>query len=566
MNRKGFTPLIVIGIIAAIVVIGAIGYFAWRHSTTSEPATQISQSTSTNQSTGTGTTLLSPTIPSGTVIFSVNVGQFQISLSAKDQQQSTASGFCGANDGAVEYTGDYHLISKNGSTTISNVDIGQTFFTANLPHDGLQEFTAANGNKLLGIYEYKGCSNEAVEFFKVSGNGIISPVNFMNKDGSITQTETTGPDGSIPTDANGDWVFCGYDNAIGFNLCDSFAYTGINFSQVDSWAGGVFPVGQFVGPQSADEARRALIDYISNLDKKDCANGASSNTCLLYDSIEDVTSTLPNTFLFSVDFYQGIGISTNGTPVQFSVQKMASGFNVIRSIPPTSATTSQSRVVTLDRPSGNSLTIQRGATLTVQWQTSGGASTDYVNFDIAPASSTLPHTENPDVRDEGTHASDQSISFPVTVPPGTYILSASFSDNCNAAENCDDTELNPPITLIVTGPPQTLSIGSSSVSVLSSGIFAADNSCAPQVLVVANDQFGFHMEGLNVVLQSSRIADSIVAENSSTDLDGNAVFDVTSNQAGTSTLTAWINGIEIGTTTINFVNPANQSCSIYQEG
>jgi hypothetical protein len=330
MNRKGFAAIVVIGIIVAIVVVGAIGYFAWKHTAAPEPAAQVLRSTS----------LVSPTIPSGTVIFSVNVGQFQISLSAKDQQQSTASGFCGVNDGAVEYTGDYHLMSKNGSTTISNINIGQTFFTADLPHDGLQEFTASNGDKLLGMYEYKGCSNEAVEFFKVGSNGIISPVNFMSKDGSISQTETTGPDGSILADANGDWGFCGYDNAIGFNLCDSFAYTGINFSQADSWAG---PTSN---PQPADEARRALIDYISNLNQKDCANGISSNTCLLYDSIEDVTSTAPNTFLFSVDFYQGVGISTSGTPVRFNLQKTASGFNVIGSMPPPFSTGSDVAPVT----------------------------------------------------------------------------------------------------------------------------------------------------------------------------------------------------------------------------
>ena len=228
--------------------------------------------------------------------------------------------------------------------------------------------------------------------------------------------------------------------------------------------------------------------------------------------------------------------------------------------------TSQNRIVTLNRPSGNSITIQRGATLTVQWQTSGGVSTDYVNFDIAPASSSVPHTENPDVRDEGTYADEYGISFPVTVPPGRYILSASLSDNCDAAENCDQTPLNPPITLIVTGTAQALSVGSSSVSVLDTGIFTADNSCAPRALVVANDEFGFHMEGLGATLKSSRTADSIIAENSTTDLDGNAVFDITSSQPGTSTLTAWVNGTEIGTTMINFVSPANQSCTIYQEG
>lgn len=43
MNRKGFTPLIVIGIVAVIVIIGTIGYFAWKNSTGLQPASHIQQ-------------------------------------------------------------------------------------------------------------------------------------------------------------------------------------------------------------------------------------------------------------------------------------------------------------------------------------------------------------------------------------------------------------------------------------------------------------------------------------------------------------------------------------------
>lgn len=41
MHRKGFTPLIVIGIIAVIVVAGVVGYFAWKSSSNGTSSWQV---------------------------------------------------------------------------------------------------------------------------------------------------------------------------------------------------------------------------------------------------------------------------------------------------------------------------------------------------------------------------------------------------------------------------------------------------------------------------------------------------------------------------------------------
>lgn len=78
MNRKGFAPLIVIGIIAAIVVVGAIGYFLWRHSIGSEPPTQIQQNspsqgqqTSSSPSQVTNTMISSSSVPASTTTWVV---------------------------------------------------------------------------------------------------------------------------------------------------------------------------------------------------------------------------------------------------------------------------------------------------------------------------------------------------------------------------------------------------------------------------------------------------------------------------------------------------------------
>jgi hypothetical protein len=41
MNRKGFTPIVIIGIIVALIIVGIIGYFIWKSSNTMQPTTSM---------------------------------------------------------------------------------------------------------------------------------------------------------------------------------------------------------------------------------------------------------------------------------------------------------------------------------------------------------------------------------------------------------------------------------------------------------------------------------------------------------------------------------------------
>ena len=342
MNRKGFAPVIVIGIVAALVVVGAIGYFVWKNSATpsaqlpiqqnqtisSQTSTTVQPSVSQNNPISTNPAVSTQSLSTGKVTLSTTIGAITLSLSAKDQTQSIAQGFCGADDGATEYTGDFHLISKIGNNPISNIDLGQTFFTANRPHDGIRQIMI-DGNQLIAIYSYGGCANEGVRFFSLTANGTLKIIPFDSGNGSTsTVTESTPPDGSISSIVQGDysdWVFCGYDNVIGLNICHAYSYEPLNVAGAEFMidAGNAGWAGPTSNPQPADLARLAVVEFISNLDQGRCAKGASSNTCLLYDSIQNVSSSDPNLFNFSVDFYQGFGTSASDTQVVFTVQQSA---------------------------------------------------------------------------------------------------------------------------------------------------------------------------------------------------------------------------------------------------
>ena len=190
--------------------------------------------------------------------FSVRIKVF---LFAENEKIEILDGsYCGGEEGAKQYTGNYQLISVKDNKIVSKIDLGKDYeFIEDTLHSGLQLFVMPQiYEQLIMIYQYESCNIERVEFYRVDVEGRIYKVNFIDKDGTVGTGQSTSPAGDIPQ-SDGSVIFCSYDNSIGHMLCDSYIYNGKNFIQTSSW------MTQEGKRTSIAEARRALYEYLDAL-------------------------------------------------------------------------------------------------------------------------------------------------------------------------------------------------------------------------------------------------------------------------------------------------------------
>lgn len=199
-----------------------------------------------------------------------NKTPISIFLFADNQKAETLRDpFCGGDKGAKQYSGNYHLLSLQGNEIVSDIDLGKDYwFVEGRPHDGLHEFVEPKtGGELIGIYQYRGCNAERVEFFQVDASGVIDQVPFSNEDGSENESVWTGPGGDVPLSREGEFIFCSYSNFVGYQFCDSYIFKSNRFEQTNSWMTQAAGVAR-LRPRVADEARRSLYDFLSALANK----------------------------------------------------------------------------------------------------------------------------------------------------------------------------------------------------------------------------------------------------------------------------------------------------------
>lgn len=197
-------------------------------------------------------------------------GPVDVYLYAPDQQVSALQApYCGGNEGDKEFQGHFRLISARGGKIVSQRPLhADEFFVAGHPHDGLRLFTLPGaGGSLVKIYQYGSCNIESAEFYRLSPEGSLEQVSFLDRDGRRFHSQLTGPGGGIHSSGRGESVFCSYNNFIARTLCDAYHYDGKNFMQKASWMGADPPV-VWKHPTPSAQAQRALYEFLSALNSK----------------------------------------------------------------------------------------------------------------------------------------------------------------------------------------------------------------------------------------------------------------------------------------------------------
>lgn len=169
--------------------------------------------------------------------------------------------YCGGDKGDKQYTGNYQLISVlNNEVVASIISLGHYQFVVGRIYDGIREVAVPGTNeRLIAIYQYRGCNGDEVEFYRVDKNGGLNKVVFLNKDGTKEDNQYTSDQILL---SDNEATFCGYNNAVGYVFCDSYRYNGENFIQVASW----MTQELYRSPKTIDgEARRALFDFLISL-------------------------------------------------------------------------------------------------------------------------------------------------------------------------------------------------------------------------------------------------------------------------------------------------------------
>lgn len=159
-------------------------------------------------------------------------------LYAEDEKLDVLSAtFCGGDEGAKQYSGHFQLISLADNAVVSRLDLDpDDIFVEKKPHDGARLIhDPKSGQYLVAIYQYGSCSSESVQVFSADPSGRLFLISFLDRDGRTWKQSLTGADGAVPPGASGDLVFCGYDNAIGYDLCGAYAFDGANFLETDKW-------------------------------------------------------------------------------------------------------------------------------------------------------------------------------------------------------------------------------------------------------------------------------------------------------------------------------------------
>jgi len=188
-------------------------------------------------------------------------------LHAEDQKVEVLSAtFCGGNEGAKQYSGHFQLISVADNTVLSRLDLdSDDVFVEKKPHDGARLIQdPKSGQYLVAIYQYASCSSESVQVFSADPSGRLFLISFLDRDGRTWKQALTGADGAAPPGASGDLMFCGYDNAIGYDLCGAYLFDGANFMETDKW------MTQYLeaparGRDDTGRAARSLFEFLSEL-------------------------------------------------------------------------------------------------------------------------------------------------------------------------------------------------------------------------------------------------------------------------------------------------------------
>jgi hypothetical protein len=186
----------------------------------------------------------------------------EIFLHAPDEQTEILRGdYCGGNEGAKEYSGNYRLIAVRKDGSISSVlYLGERVFTQGRI-EGMEEFRIpGTKHRLIALYQYRGCNGDGLEFYRVDGAGQIRLVQFHNKDG-VKKSDVFGGHGAGAT-KDGHLGFCGYNNAVALgSFCDDYKFNGDHWVQTRS----SFIQANPDEPASVSEARRALFELFINL-------------------------------------------------------------------------------------------------------------------------------------------------------------------------------------------------------------------------------------------------------------------------------------------------------------
>ena len=188
-------------------------------------------------------------------------------LYAEDQKVDVLSAsFCGGNEGAKQYSGHFQLISVADNAVVSRLDLDpDDTFVEKRPHDGARLIhDPKSGQYLVAIYQYESCSIESVQVFSADPSGRLFLISFLDRDGRTWKQSLTGAEGAVPPGASGDLVFCGYDNAIGYDLCGAYAFDGANFLETDKWMTQDLEAPA-KGRDETGQAARTLFEFLSEL-------------------------------------------------------------------------------------------------------------------------------------------------------------------------------------------------------------------------------------------------------------------------------------------------------------
>lgn len=177
--------------------------------------------------------------------------------------------FCGGDQGAKQYSGDYQLVSVVDNAVVSRLDLDpDVSFVEKKPHDGVRLYRdPKTGQDLVVLFQYGTCNSESVQFFSADPSGRLYSIPFLDKDGRTWSHRVTGPAGAIPHLPDGSPVFCAYANNLGYDFCEAYAFDGANFQETAKWMtqGLAEPVK---GLNAPGRATRALFDFLSGLSAK----------------------------------------------------------------------------------------------------------------------------------------------------------------------------------------------------------------------------------------------------------------------------------------------------------
>jgi hypothetical protein len=177
--------------------------------------------------------------------------------------------FCGGDQGAKQYSGDYQLVSVVDNAVVSRLDLDpDVSFVEKKPHDGVRLYRdPKTGQDLVVLFQYGTCNSESVQFFSADPSGRLYSIPFLDKDGRTWSHRVTGPAGAIPHLPDGSSVFSAYANNLGYDFCEAYAFDGANFQETDKWMtqGLAEPVK---GLNAPGRATRALFDFLSGLSAK----------------------------------------------------------------------------------------------------------------------------------------------------------------------------------------------------------------------------------------------------------------------------------------------------------